>query len=47
MKQWLAMLTRSYPEAVVLFAELRREDDCARICRVLGVVAQVVVACVA
>ncbi|CRN04775.1 UNVERIFIED_ORG: tRNA-dihydrouridine synthase C [Pseudomonas parafulva] len=37
MKQWVAMLTRSYPEAVLLFAELRREDDCARIGRLLGV----------
>ncbi|MFA7895293.1 tRNA dihydrouridine synthase [Pseudomonas putida] len=36
MKQWVAMLTRSYPEAVLLFAELRREDDCARIGRLLG-----------
>lgn len=36
LKQWLAMLTRSYPEAVVLFAELRREDDCVRISRLLG-----------
>ena len=47
MKQWLAMLTRSYPEAVVLFAELRREDDCARISRLLGVEAQAFEACVA
>ena len=31
LKQWLAMLTRSYPEAVALFAEIRRENDCARI----------------
>jgi tRNA-dihydrouridine synthase C len=36
LKQWLAMLTRSYPEAVVLFAELRRENDCERIDRLLG-----------
>ncbi|MFC3607414.1 tRNA dihydrouridine synthase [Stutzerimonas tarimensis] len=31
LKQWLAMLTRSYPEAAVLFAEIRRENDCARL----------------
>lgn len=36
LKQWLAMLTRSYPEAVALFAELRRENDCARIDYLLG-----------
>src|SRR3546814_1500598 len=27
LKQWLALLTRNYPEAVALFAELRREND--------------------
>ena len=37
MKQWVAMLTRGYPEAVTLFAELRREDDCQRISALLGV----------
>lgn len=37
-KQWLAMLTRSYPEAVVLFDALRRETDCDRIGRLIGVV---------
>ncbi|MBT8764720.1 tRNA dihydrouridine synthase [Metapseudomonas boanensis] len=37
LKQWLAMLTRSYPEAVVLFAEIRREGDCGRIDALLGV----------
>ncbi|MGB9088658.1 MAG: tRNA-dihydrouridine synthase [Pseudomonas farsensis] len=37
MKQWVAMLTRGYPEAVPLFAELRREDDCQRISALLGV----------
>ncbi|MDG1581813.1 tRNA-dihydrouridine synthase [Pseudomonas sp. GOM6] len=31
LKQWLAMLTRSYPEAVALFAKIRRENDCERI----------------
>jgi tRNA-dihydrouridine synthase C len=47
MKQWLAMLTRSYPEAVLLFAELRREDDCQRISRLLGVEVQAFEECVA
>lgn len=37
LKQWLAMLTRSYPEAVALFGALRRENDCARIDALLGV----------
>ena len=37
LKQWLALLTRNYPEAVALFAELRRENDCARIDALLGV----------
>ncbi len=37
LKQWLAMLTRSYPQAVELFALLRRESDCARIDALLGV----------
>jgi tRNA-dihydrouridine synthase C len=36
LKQWLGMLTRSYPEAVALFAEIRREQDCARIDAWLG-----------
>lgn len=36
LKQWVAMLTRGYPQAVVLFAELRREDDCEKISRLLG-----------
>jgi tRNA-dihydrouridine synthase C len=36
LKQWLAMLTRSYPEAVALFAEIRRENDCQRIDRLFG-----------
>ena len=36
LKQWLAMLTRSYPQAVELFAEVRRENDCQRIDRLLG-----------
>lgn len=37
LKQWLALLTRNYPEAVTLFAALRRESDCARIDAMLGV----------
>ncbi|BAU75255.1 tRNA dihydrouridine synthase [Metapseudomonas furukawaii] len=36
LKQWLGMLTRSYPESVALFAEIRREQDCARIDAWLG-----------
>ncbi len=37
LKQWLAMLTRSYPQAVELFGLLRRENDCNRIDTLLGV----------
>ena len=37
LKQWVAMLTRSYPEAVELFTALRRESDCAQISRLVGV----------
>ena len=36
LKQWLAMLTRSYPQAVTLFAATRRETDCARLDALLG-----------
>ncbi|MHB0849803.1 tRNA dihydrouridine synthase [Stutzerimonas nitrititolerans] len=36
LKQWLSMLTRSYPQAVALFAQLRRENDCERIDALLG-----------
>ncbi|PWB35881.1 tRNA dihydrouridine(16) synthase DusC [Pseudomonas sp. SDI] len=36
LKQWVAMLTRTYPEAAELFVELRREQDCERIGRLLG-----------
>ena len=36
LKQWLGMLTRSYPEAAALFAQVRRESDCALIDRLLG-----------
>lgn len=28
LKQWLSMLTRTYPQAVELFNQLRREQDC-------------------
>ncbi|MBA1205157.1 tRNA dihydrouridine(16) synthase DusC [Pseudomonas capeferrum] len=38
LKQWLGMLTRGYPEAVALFAEVRRESDCQRISHLLGMV---------
>ncbi|WP_437880294.1 tRNA dihydrouridine synthase [Pseudomonas sp. LRF_L74] len=31
LKQWLAMLTRSYPDAALLFAQMRRENDCERL----------------
>ena len=37
LKQWLGMLTRSYPEAVELFAQIRRESDCELIDRLLQV----------
>ncbi|MDD1507804.1 tRNA dihydrouridine synthase [Pseudomonas sp. CNPSo 3701] len=37
LKQWLAMLTRSYPEAVELFALVRRETNCEVIDALLGV----------
>ncbi|MBU1283537.1 MAG: tRNA-dihydrouridine synthase family protein [Gammaproteobacteria bacterium] len=37
LKQWLAMLTRSYPEATELFNLLRRESDCLRIDGLLGI----------
>jgi len=36
LKQWLAMLTRSYPEATLLFAAIRRENDCLHIDRLLA-----------
>ena len=35
-KQWVAMLTKTYPEAVGLFDSLRRETDCGRIGLLLG-----------
>lgn len=37
LKQWLGMLTRSYPEAVELFAQVRREHDCDVLDRMLQV----------
>ena len=37
LKQWLAMLTRSYPQAAALFAQLRTENDCERLDRLIGV----------
>ncbi|MCY1558252.1 tRNA-dihydrouridine(16) synthase [compost metagenome] len=37
LKQWLAMLTRTYPQAVELFNQLRRESDCGRIDALLGI----------
>jgi tRNA-dihydrouridine synthase C len=36
LKQWVVLLTKSYPEAVVLFDALRRETDCTRIGHLLG-----------
>ncbi|WP_426150178.1 tRNA dihydrouridine synthase [Pseudomonas sp. DC3000-4b1] len=36
LKQWVAMLTRTYPGAVMLFSALRKETDCARIDALLG-----------
>lgn len=36
LKQWLGMLTRSYPEAAALFADVRREHDCERLDALLG-----------
>src|ERR1700712_1420776 len=37
LKQWGVLLTKSYPEATVLFDALRRETDCERISQMLGV----------
>jgi tRNA-dihydrouridine synthase C len=36
LKQWLAMLTRNYPEAVALFTVLRRETELDQVSRLLG-----------
>jgi tRNA-dihydrouridine synthase C len=38
LKQWVAMLTRTYPEAVQLFALLKREHDPRRVSELLGLV---------
>jgi tRNA-dihydrouridine synthase C len=35
LKQWVALLTRNYPQATQLFAAIRREHDCAVIDRLL------------
>lgn len=37
LKQWLVLLTKSYPEATQMFDALRRETDCQRISVLLGV----------
>ena len=37
LKQWLALLTKTYPEAVELFNVLRRETDCERIDQLFAV----------
>ena len=37
LKQWLAMLTRNYPEAVELFSAVRRETDLDAVGHLLGV----------
>lgn len=37
LKQWLGMLTRSYPEAMELFVQVRREHDCEAIDRMMQV----------
>jgi tRNA-dihydrouridine synthase C len=36
LKQWLAMLTRNYPQAVELFTALRRETGLEQVGRLLG-----------
>lgn len=36
LKQWLGMLSRNYPEAAALFAQIRREQDCGRLDALLG-----------
>lgn len=41
LKQWVSMLTRSYPQAVTLFAEIRRESDCERLDALMGIDADV------
>lgn len=36
LKQWVALLTRNYPEATALFAAIRRENDMARMSAILA-----------
>ncbi|MDD2052414.1 tRNA-dihydrouridine synthase [Pseudomonas putida] len=36
LKQWLAMLTRNYPQAMTLFNAMRRETDCAAVGRLVN-----------
>ena len=36
LKQWISLLTRSYPQAVTMFAQVRRENDCERLDALLG-----------
>jgi tRNA-dihydrouridine synthase C len=36
LKQWVALLTRNYPEATALFARIRRENDVRVIDQVLN-----------
>ncbi len=38
LKQWLSLLTRNYPEAQVLFNQLRKVTDCTEIDRIFGFV---------
>ena len=40
LKQWVAMLTRTYPEATELFCHLRREKDCAKVGELIGMTRQ-------
>jgi len=40
LKQWVAMLTRTYPQAVALFTVLRQEKDCDRVEHLLGLPAR-------
>jgi tRNA-dihydrouridine synthase C len=37
LKQWLAMLTRNYPQAVELFHALRRETALDKVAELIGV----------
>lgn len=40
LKQWVSLMTRTYPEAIALFNQLRRETDCNRIDALMNVVSQ-------